>query len=82
MFTQSASRTSRSKYFNCFLISEAITELKWERFTCPMSFPQCHYDWSVTGDNNIMVNIPVVINDLIHFNVFFLFFRMTNSPVL
>ena len=56
MFTQPVvGGSGRHKSFTCFLLNEAAPELEWQRFECSMSFPQCHYDWCVTGDNNIMV---------------------------
>ena len=61
MFTQSLGASTRSKSFTCFLLSQEATELKWQEFECPMSFPQCHYDWCVTGDNNVVVNMSLRI---------------------
>jgi hypothetical protein len=56
MFTQPVGR-GRSRSFTCFLLNIKNPEFAWQQFECPMSFPQCHYDWSVTGDNNVMVNM-------------------------
>jgi hypothetical protein len=57
MFTQSIIPTSRSKSFVFFVLSEEVPFLEWQQFECPMSFPQCPYDWCVTGDNNEVVNM-------------------------
>ena len=54
MFTQ-PSENSRFRSFTCCLLSRAATELKWQIFECPMSFPQCHYNWCVTGEHDEMV---------------------------
>ena len=62
MFTQTVRPNSNIRFFSCFLLSEDVIELfkkdlEWQQIECPMSFPQCHYDWCVTGDNNAMVNM-------------------------
>ena len=61
MFTQQLVPTSRLKSFLCYLLSENITKLYWQQFDCAMSFPQCHYDWSVTSDNNAMVICQLIL---------------------
>jgi hypothetical protein len=58
MFTQPVVGSNRSKSFTCFLLNITNLKLAWQQFECPMSFPQCHYDWCVTGDNSTMVNMP------------------------
>lgn len=55
MFTQPVG--NRNMGFTCFLLNTESFELDWQQFECPMSFPQCYYDWCVTGDNNTMVNM-------------------------
>jgi hypothetical protein len=85
MFTQPVRPNSNIKSFTCFLLSEDVIELfkkdlEWEQIKCPMSFPQCHYDWCVTGDNNAMVNMTGIYDIYIYLRKFFSF-RMMNSLV-
>ena len=58
MFTQPIVGGGNHKSFSCFLLNAPDPESEWQLFKCPMDFPQCHYDWCVTGDNNKMVKMP------------------------
>lgn len=44
-----------SKRFTFFLLHLEEYENPWQRFVCPMSFPQCHYHWCVTGENKMVI---------------------------
>ena len=53
MFTQTVQSKKAKKplSFTFFLLSQEDVEAQWQQFSCPMEFPQCRYNWCITGEN-------------------------------
>lgn len=42
------------KSFTFFLLTLTEPESEWQIFNCPMTFPQCNYNWCITGENRMV----------------------------
>lgn len=53
MFTQEveSKKSTKQKSFTFFLLTLDDFEAEWQQFLCPMDFPQCHYNWCISGEN-------------------------------
>jgi hypothetical protein len=80
MFTQPVQGSSRFTSFNFFLLNLFHDE-DWQEFQCPMVFPQCQYNWCVTGENKMVIITEILKHTFIHNFMFFVPFRMMNMQV-
>lgn len=63
---------ARGSSFTCYLLSQELSDLQWQQMECPMTFPQCRYDWTTADDTNPLVKMSSISSLLSFYDRLFL----------